>query len=373
MSRPCRYLIMAGGTGGHIFPAMAVAEALIERGADVQWLGTARGMEHQLVPKTRIPLRLMTVKGFRGKRLWDKLVSLLRLLQSVGQSITVIRQFDPQVVVGFGGYVAAPGGIAAKLMGRKLIIHEQNSVAGSTNKFLAKIACKVLEAFPGSLPGASLVGNPVRGGVKQLYHPVADTSAQQEPVDTADKKINLLILGGSLGALAINRILPEVINALPARQRPVIWHQTGEGKLEEVSAAYGALGIKATCEAFISGIEVAYQWADLVICRAGALTVSELAVAGLPAIFIPYPHAIDNHQWTNAHWLVKNQGAVMLEQSRLTVARLREPLLQLINQREQLRTMANNLTRLALPEATEQVVAVCEQLCRGGSDHATGK
>ncbi len=367
MSQAGCYLIMAGGTGGHIFPAMAVARSLIEKGAEVHWLGTASGMEHNIVPAENIPLHLITIKGFRGKGLLAKLFIPYLLLMAVWQSMTVLRRIKPNVVVGFGGYVAAPGGIAARLLGKKLVIHEQNSVAGSTNKLLAKIASYTLEAFPRSLPDALLVGNPIRFEVKELF--------KIEKMYLEDKQKNLLIMGGSLGAEAINTVLPESIKKIPASSRPNIWHQTGKNKLKMVVENYKSLNVDAHSEEFISDVAAAYRWADIIICRAGALTVSEVAVAGVPAIFIPYPHAIDNHQSVNAQWLVDNQAAYVIEQKDLTSSGLSTLLEKISTDNTLLKRLSTKLKEVSMPDATEKVVAVCEEACsgkdsNGGERHA---
>jgi UDP-N-acetylglucosamine--N-acetylmuramyl-(pentapeptide) pyrophosphoryl-undecaprenol N-acetylglucosamine transferase len=353
---------MAGGTGGHIFPAMAVARALINHNAEVHWLGTAAGMEHHLVPAENIPLHLVKVKGFRGKKLLGRLIAPLLLLSAIWQALIIIRKLNPQVVIGFGGYVSAPGGLAARLLGKMLIIHEQNSVAGSTNKLLAKFATQVLQAFPASLPNALLVGNPVRSAVKALYCTKKQTTEKRQK--------NLLIMGGSLGAEAINTIVPHALAQLPADIRPVVWHQTGKNKLEKVVQSYQSLMIDARTDEFIAAVESAYSWADIIICRAGALTVSEVSVAGVPAIFIPYPYAIDNHQLTNAKWLADQQAAIVIEQDYLTVDTLSAMLKQLLTDAAMLTAMSVQLKKVAMPDATEKVVAVCETACIRGQQHA---
>ena len=363
----CRYLIMAGGTGGHIFPAMAIAKALRERGADVHWLGTRAGMEYGLVTAEHIPLHPIAIKGFRGKGLLSKLLGPLRLVAAIVQALQLIRSVKPDVVVGFGGYVSAPGGIAARILGKSLIIHEQNSVAGSTNKLLKNIACKVLEAFPGSLDNAVLVGNPVRGEIQALF---TEAQSDQQPRDNKPARKNLLITGGSLGAEAINTLMPQVIQALPESLRPNIWHQTGKNKLTQVQAAYRQLGIEARSEEFIGDVQQAYQWADMIICRAGALTVSEVAVASVPAIFIPYPYAIDNHQTMNARWLVENKAAELIEQKDLSRESLCALVETMLTDENKLNTMSSQLRALAMPDATEKMVAICEQICSGEVHHA---
>jgi len=360
MNKSCSYLIMAGGTGGHIFPAMAVARSLIEGGAEVQWLGTANGMEYHLVPSENIPLHLIKIKGFRGKGIFTKLLTPFLLLYAVFQAAKIINKVKPVAVVGFGGYVAAPGGIAARLLGKTLIIHEQNSVAGSTNKLLSKISSCNLEAFPNSLLNAKRVGNPVRSDIKALFNSSLEGSLE----DKARTKKKLLIMGGSLGAAAINQIMPSVISNLTVEDRPEIWHQAGKGKSIELINDYQLDGVSAHVEEFIADVAAAYRWADIIICRAGALTVSEIAVAGLPAIFIPYPYAIDNHQYHNAQWLVENKASYSIEQKELTVKKLSELLNSMLSDNNLLSDMSVNLKALAMPDATEQVVAVCERACR---------
>lgn len=363
MNKSCSYLIMAGGTGGHIFPAMAVARSLIERGAEVHWLGTAAGMEHQLVPSENIPLHLIQIKGFRGKGFLAKILTPFILSYAVFQSVKIIIKLKPTAIVGFGSYIAAPGGIAARLLGKKLIIHEQNSVAGSTNKFLSKISSCNLEAFPNSLSNAKRVGNPIRSEIKALF----DKPLERLLEITSQNKKKLLVMGGSLGAAAINQIIPDVISKLAPEKRPEIWHQAGKGKNIDVVNDYQTDGVSARVEEFIADVAAAYRWADIIICRAGALTVSEIAVAGVPAIFIPYPHAIDNHQFYNAQWLVENKAAYSIEQKVLTVESLSLLLNNMLSDETILSSMSINLKKIAMPDATEQVVAVCERACRGDS------
>jgi UDP-N-acetylglucosamine--N-acetylmuramyl-(pentapeptide) pyrophosphoryl-undecaprenol N-acetylglucosamine transferase len=372
-TRSCRYLIMAGGTGGHIFPALAVAEKLRECGAQIHWLGTRSGMEFTLIPKQNIPLHLVTVKGFRGKGLLKKLISPFLLIKAIAEAVFIIRKVAPDAVIGFGGYVAAPGGIAAFILGKALIIHEQNSVAGSTNKLLSLFATKKLEAFEGSLKGAILVGNPVRKSVVDLFvnadNKMADVSHEtNELADLQDNNHsqeiqNLLIMGGSLGALAINNVLPHAINSLPKEMNVNIWHQTGKGKSLLVSKAYKDLKIDACVDEFIEDVTVAYRWADLIICRAGALTVSEVAIAAVPAIFIPYPYAIDNHQYLNAQWLVKNNAAEMIEQKKLDALSLSSMLTDLLSDTQKLRNYSQALKKLSMPNSALKVASICEKIC----------
>jgi UDP-N-acetylglucosamine--N-acetylmuramyl-(pentapeptide) pyrophosphoryl-undecaprenol N-acetylglucosamine transferase len=372
-ARSYRYLIMAGGTGGHIFPALAVAQQLRERGADIQWLGTQHGMESTLIPTHNILLHSLVVKGFRGKSFLKKMLAPFLLVKAVVAAILIIRRVAPDAVVGFGGYVAAPGGIAAFVLGKPLIIHEQNSVAGSTNKLLSLFATKKLEAFEGSLKGAVLVGNPVRKSVVGLLHDTDDKVGEvgQEAIEIdesvthnyAQRTQNILIMGGSLGALAINSVLPDAVNSLPKGMAINIWHQTGKGKSQLVSKNYKDLNISARVDEFIEDVTAAYRWADLIICRAGALTVSEVSIAAVPAIFIPYPHAIDNHQYVNAQWLVKNNAAKMIEQSQLDALSLSTLLIDLLSDKQQMRNYSQALRKLSMPYSTLKIANICEKIC----------
>lgn len=358
--QPCRYLIMAGGTGGHIFPAMAVAKELMSRGAIVDWLGAEQGMETSIVPTENIPLHCIKIKGFRGKGLLQKIMAPFLLCHAIFQAMAIIRETNSSVVVGFGGFVAAPGGIAARLLGRKLVIHEQNSVAGSTNRLLNKLANTTLEAFPKSLPHAVHVGNPVRSNITSINRDVSPSVGQ------SNTALNVLLMGGSLGAKAINDIAPDAFSHFAKNNINYsvgVWHQTGKGKKEPVTEAYRGLGLVAKVDEFIDDVAAAYAWADVVVCRAGALTVSEIAIVAVPAIFIPLPSAIDNHQYYNARWLVDNDAALLIEQHNLTAESLSQLLLGACEDREKLKAMRTQLTTLALPQATEQVANYCEALC----------
>jgi UDP-N-acetylglucosamine--N-acetylmuramyl-(pentapeptide) pyrophosphoryl-undecaprenol N-acetylglucosamine transferase len=345
---------MAGGTGGHIFPALAVAKELSQRGAIVDWLGTVQGMEAKIIPAENITFHSIAIKGFRGKGVVQKLLTPLLLCRAVFQAMAVIRTVKPSVVIGFGGFVAAPGGIAAKLMGKPLVIHEQNSVAGSSNRLLAKIAQKRLVAFPDVFKHALHVGNPVRATITQL---------EGRRLTKESRKLRVLIMGGSLGAKAINDVVPFSLADIDASIRPSIWHQTGKDKLDPVAQAYRNNDVDARVEEFIGNVAEAYAWADVLICRAGALTVSEVAVAGVPAILIPLPSAIDNHQYFNAKWLSDNGAAILIEQKKLTRERLAQQLLELNSQRDILQEMHIKLKILALPNAALQVANHCEELC----------
>lgn len=348
-----RYLIMGGGTGGHIFPALAVANELKARGATVAWLGTEHGMEARIVASADIPLYPITIKGFRGKGLVQKLLAPFLLCRAVWQAITIIRQFKPSVVIGFGGFVAAPGGIASRLLGKPLVIHEQNSVAGSSNRLLAKMATKKLAGFPDALEGAMYIGNPVRTDITAVTHKFAINAAMP---------LRVLIMGGSLGAKAINDVVPLAIAAVEPSKRPQVWHQTGRDKKAPVTETYKEQQLTARVDEFIHDVAEAYAWADILICRAGALTVSEVAAAGVPAIFIPLPSAIDNHQYFNAKWLVDNHAGILLEQKELTAESLQSLLNDLSDHREKLKIMHQQLKKLALPNAANQVANQCEEL-----------
>jgi UDP-N-acetylglucosamine--N-acetylmuramyl-(pentapeptide) pyrophosphoryl-undecaprenol N-acetylglucosamine transferase len=335
-----RYLIMAGGTGGHIFPALAVAKELMQRGAKVSWLGTAQGLEAEIIATENIEFHAMTIKGFRGKSIASKLLAPFLLCRAIIQAARVIRRYKPSVVIGFGGFVAAPGGIAARLLCKPLVIHEQNSIAGSSNRLLAKIATKKLVAFPDALNDAVHVGNPVRAAVSHVNHDfLSDTK----------EGLRVLIMGGSLGAKAINDVVPFALAAMGTNTPPAIWHQTGKGKKVPVSAAYQEQQVEARVEEFIDDVAAAYMWADVIICRAGALTVSEVAAAGVPAIFVPLPSAIDNHQLFNAKWLVDHQAALVIEQKDLTKKSLCQMLEMLHENREKLMKMHKTLKQLAKP------------------------
>ena len=356
-----RVLVMAGGTGGHVFPGLAVAEELRDRGVDVTWLGTQRGIEAQLVPAAEFPIRFIDVRGLRGKKgLVGKLKAPLQLLRALWQALSVVRSVRPDSVLGLGGFASGPGGVAAWLLRKPLVIHEQNAVAGTTNRLLARVATRALEAFPGSLPGAEHCGNPVREEISNMPPPEQRHLGGSR--NKADERLRLLILGGSLGALAINEILPASVAQLPSTKRPEIRHQTGRDHLEVTRQAYDKVGVAADTSAFIDDMAEAYAWADLVICRAGALTVSELTAAGIGSILIPFPFAIDDHQTVNASWLVDHKAALLIPQEALNEADLASLLIELCNDRERLLEMAQAARALSRPRATADVADVCQEL-----------
>ncbi|MBJ7553275.1 undecaprenyldiphospho-muramoylpentapeptide beta-N-acetylglucosaminyltransferase [Marinomonas spartinae] len=351
-----RVVIMAGGTGGHIYPALACAQQFKEKGLEVFWLGSKGGMEETLVPQHDIAIHTVSIKGVRGKGVFGLLAAPFRVLHAIGQAFAFLQKEKPSVVLGMGGFVAGPGGVAAKLLGIPLVIHEQNAVAGTTNKLLAKVANVSLQAFDGALPQGISVGNPVRADILKQ-----DVRA---PRDTLARPLKLLVVGGSLGAKAINDIMPEVLSKWPFSQRLDVWHQTGKRNFDDVSALYKKANVSARVEAYLDNMNQAYYWADIVLCRAGAMTVSELAVAGLPSILVPYPHAIDDHQTANARHLERVGAAFLLPQPELTSDKVIELLAPLLENESTLVEMGEQAKKVAHPNATHDVVANCLRLIK---------
>jgi len=348
---------MAGGTGGHVFPALAVAQALRDRKVAVTWLGTRRGIEAELVPANGLPINYIDVAGLRGKGVMKLLWAPLLLVRALWQALAVLRRERPDVVLGLGGFASGPGGVAAKLLRIPLVIHEQNAIAGTTNKLLGRVANRVLEAFPGALPRGEWTGNPVRAEISALPAP-------QQRIASPGRPRHLLVLGGSLGALAINRLVPEALALLPEADRPQVRHQCGKAHQQVTQATYRDAGVAAEVEPFIADMAAAYGWADLVICRAGALTVSELAAAGVGAVLVPFPHAIDDHQTHNGQWLVSGGAAEMIQQSALTAEKLASLLEDWLADGERLQNMGDNARKLARSQVAERVAEVCEEACR---------
>ncbi len=347
-------LIMAGGTGGHVFPALAVAERLRPAGVSVTWLGTRRGLEAKVVPEAGIPLDFITVTGLRGKRLGLLLTAPVKLLQALFQSLAILRRRRPDVVLGMGGFASGPGGVAAWLTRRPLLIHEQNAIPGLTNRLLARLASRVLEAFPGSFParaGARYLGNPVREAMASIAAPEARLAGRQGAV-------RLLVLGGSQGAKALNEVVPATLAALGDMDLEV-WHQAGARHLEQTRGAYAEHGVEARVADFVTDMAAAYAWADLVVCRAGAMTIAELAAAGVGAILVPFPHAVDDHQTRNARFLSERGAAVLLPETALDKQRLADLLRELLASRERLQEMARNARAMARPGAASDVAAMC--------------
>lgn len=344
-------VVMAGGTGGHVFPALAVARRLQELGVSVAWLGTAKGIEARVVPAAGIPLRHLDVGGLRGNGLKPLLQAPFKLLRAVWQARAYLREHRADAVIGLGGYVTGPGGVAARLLGLPLVIHEQNAVAGLTNRLLARLADTVLLGFPGALPTGEQViwvGNPVREDILTLAAPASRYAGRRGP-------LRILVVGGSLGAQALNQLLPAAVAQLPATQRPQIRHQTGQQQLAATQERYALCDVAAEVTAFIDDMAAAYDWADLVVCRSGALTVAELAVAGVASLLVPYPHAVDDHQTANARFLSDAGAAVLCPQATLTPDRLAEQL-QALSDRDRLLVMAEAARVLAKADATELVV-----------------
>lgn len=350
-----RFLIMAGGTGGHVFPALATARMLQEKGHEVHWLGSQGGMEERLIGATDIPLSLVAVSGLRGKGKLALLAAPFRLTRALCQALAVVRSLKPDCVIGMGGFVTGPGGMAAWLTKTPLLVHEQNAIAGLTNRILARFAKTVMEAFPGSFGPQRVTrctGNPVRQDLARIAEPAARFEGRSGP-------LRLLVVGGSLGAQAINQRVPEALAKLDANIRPVVRHQSGNKNLEAAREAYQAAGVEATIEPFIEDMAEAYEWADLVLCRSGALTVSELCIAGVGAILVPYPHAVDDHQTRNGQQMVAAKAAILIPQQKLSAELLADTLAELCSDRSRVTNMAQAARSLARPDATERVVNYC--------------
>ena len=345
-------LIMAAGTGGHVFPALACAQEFIERGFSVHWLGTPNGMENDLVGKAGLPLHAINVTGIRGKNIATLMKAPFLLLGALMSVRKLIKTLDPVCVVGFGGFITGPGGVAAKLAGVPLIIHEQNAVAGTANRYLAKMASKVCQAFPNTFADkyhAVVTGNPVR---KELFIDKAYVPIENRPA-------RLLVVGGSLGAEALNKTIPEALALLDSNIRPEVFHQAGKKHAQLTKERYQQAKVEARVEPFVSDMKQAYQLADLVVCRAGALTVSELAATGSAAILVPLPTAIDDHQNFNADFLVSKGAAIKLIQSSLTPEVMAEQLRSLLGNMNKLVEMGQIAKTLAQPNSTRLVVDTC--------------
>ena len=348
-------LIMAGGTGGHIMPGLAVADELQQRGWHVYWLGNPDRMEGDLVPARGFQLLPMSFAGLRGKGLSALLKLPFALAGALGDARKAFKKVKPNVVLGMGGYAAFPGSLMAFLSAKPIVLHEQNAVAGTANKVISKLAKRVLTAFPNALSNGTVVGNPVRAELLNLPMPTERFASREGP-------LRLLVVGGSLGALALNNLIPQAIAQLPLEQRPLITHQSGAAHLELLKNNYQEAGVEANCVAFIDNMANALAEADLLICRAGAMTVAEVAAVGVPALFVPLPGAIDDHQTANARWLADHGAAEVKAQSALTAQWLAEWLLT--QDREQLLEMANLARAMALPGATHAIADVCEHLAR---------
>lgn len=350
-------LIMAGGTGGHVFPALAVAQELRERGVNVVWLGTRRGLEARVVPDAGFDIEWISIQGLRGRGLLGWLLLPVRLIVAMWQAFRIIQSRRPKAVLSMGGFVAGPGGLVARIMGKRLIIHEANAIPGFTNRLLALIAQYVLTGFPETftIPGTRHVGNPVRREILMLPPP-------EERYASRGGRCRVLIVGGSQGAQIFNSVLPEAVGRLSVEGRPEIWHQTGQAQQEETLQRYGALGIHDTrVTAFIKDMALAYGWADVVICRAGAMTVAELAAAGVASILVPFPFATDDHQSANARFLADRGGALFVPQVDFTPAHVCELLKGMAAARGALLRMAREARTCAMPDSTQIVASVCAE------------
>ncbi|MGL1957973.1 MAG: undecaprenyldiphospho-muramoylpentapeptide beta-N-acetylglucosaminyltransferase [Colwellia sp.] len=375
-------LIMAGGTGGHIFPGLAVAKKLSQQGWHIHWLGTKDRMEATIVPEHGYDISFIKISGLRHKGLFSWLKMPIKLLKSLWQARAIIKKVNPDIVLGMGGYASAPGGLAAWLMNTPLVVHEQNAAAGLSNRLLARIADKVCCAFPNAFAGkisnkiaVEVVGNPLRANIGKQY--------QANDTETKVTSKNILVVGGSLGAQVLNEVVPSCyaqlnrhihnknskankdVDGKNNEKNFIIWHQTGQDKQEKVIAEYGEEKIESgqvRVSEFINDIASAYQWADIVICRAGALTVSELAMAAKPAIFVPLPHAVDDHQTKNAQYLVSRGAAKLIPQPLFTTQYLTELVAEIFSEKQTLMNMSKAAFAAADKDATSKVANICQQL-----------
>jgi UDP-N-acetylglucosamine--N-acetylmuramyl-(pentapeptide) pyrophosphoryl-undecaprenol N-acetylglucosamine transferase len=355
-------LIMAGGTGGHIFPALAVAKKLQQQGHTVHWLGSRAGMEAGITAANAIPIHFISIGGIRGKGLATKLLAPWRLYVALLQSLVIMLKFKPDVVLGMGGYVTGPAGLAAWILRKRLVIHEQNAIAGMTNQILARFSYRVLEGFPRSFPSkitAQLTGNPVREDFAKLLPP------EKRAPRVSNTGLKILVVGGSGGARTLNNTLPQVLKTWPTdKLKPTLWHQAGKKQISEARQAYQSIGIDLQASNvklvdFIQDMPNAFMWADIVVCRAGALTIAEIAAAGVASILIPYPYAVDDHQTKNAEYLTQANAAIIIQERDLTVDKLRELLVDFTDNPVKLSNMARAAYTLAQPKALDLVVAGC--------------
>jgi len=348
---------MAGGTGGHVYPALAVARALQKQSQEVVWLGTRRGLEARVVPEAGIDIEWISVNGLRRKGLLALIIAPLQLAWALLQALGVILRRRPAAVLGMGGFASGPGGVAAWLTLRPLVIHEQNAAAGLTNRLLARLARVVLQAFPGSfnsVGNVETVGNPVREDIAAVAVPAARYPGRDGP-------LRLLVLGGSQGALSLNRTVPAALALLPADRQPLVRHQCGERTLAIARSAYDDSGIDVELLPFIEDMAAAYAWADLVVCRAGALTVAELCAVGLPAVFVPYPSAVDDHQTANAMAMADVGAAEILQERDLSSQLLADSLKNWLIDRATLQSRAERARELARPDALQRISGICLQ------------
>lgn len=356
-STPIHVLIATGGTGGHVYPALAVAEELISRGVKVSWMGTRNGMEAKIIPSKSIPLYFVSVTGLRGKGLMGWLLAPFKLSLAIAQAIAIELKHKPDVVLGMGGFVSGPGGIASWVLRKPLVIHEQNTIAGMTNKLLANFATHVVQAFPNTFAEktkAIHLGNPIRKDIENI------TSPKERFNNREDNEMHVLVLGGSLGATALNEQLPNIFSSLKESCAVSIVHQTGLKHLDSANEFYSSASIDAKVVDYIEDMPKLYSWADIVICRSGALTVSELTAVGVGALLIPYPFAVDDHQYHNAMYLVGGNAAVVVRQSEMQSNDFVKLLENMIcNGREKLLSMAESARVLSMPNAASKVADLC--------------
>lgn len=353
-------VVMAGGTGGHVFPALAVAKQLMDMGHRIVWIGTRQGLEAEVVPQAGIEIRWITISGLRGKGWVNWLVAPGRLVRAGYEAMRILRDIKPAVVLGLGGFVTGPGGVMARLLGIPLLIHEQNAVAGLTNRLLLPLAQCVMEAFPGTFNNPRKViytGNPVRKEIAALAPPELRFKQHQGP-------LRLLVIGGSLGASALNKIVPAAVALFPTGERPEVLHQAGKKHIAAAQSCYAQCQVQAQVVPFIEDMAQALGWCDLVICRAGALTIAELAAAGVGAILIPFPHAVDDHQTYNGQYLAEPHAAFLVQEAQLNADVLFR-MMQKLGNRERLLAMASAARKLAKPDATFHVAQLCDSYAGG--------
>lgn len=349
-------MIAAGGTGGHVYPGLAVADALKARDIPVIWVGTPYGLEARVIPEAGVPFAPLAIRGLRGNGLLGWLLAPWRISRALLGAMLLLRRYQPRVVLGLGGYVAGPVGLAAWLLRRPLVIHEQNAIAGMTNRWLSRLAVRVLTGLGAEFPRARDVmdtGNPIRRELTQNDDPAVRYAARN------DLSPRVLVLGGSLGARSLNQVMPAAFAKWPADQRPEVIHQAGERTIGDARTAYAEAGVNADVRVFIADMQTVYAWADLVVCRAGALTVSELAAVGVPALLVPFPYAVDDHQTANAQFLVNAKAAELMPDAELEPEAVFNRLQPLLADRSQLAEMAARAKRLAQPAAADQVVEQC--------------
>ena len=353
-------LIAAGGTGGHVYPALAVADYLREQDIKITWVGTEKGLEHKVIPAAGIPLEIISISGLRGKGLLNLLYVPLKLVLAIAQVINIFIKTKPDAVLGMGGFVSGPCGLAAFILRKPLYLHEQNAIPGLTNKVLRYLATTTMQAFPNSFKNKDVVtmGNPIRKEISELVSP-------EKRMSKRDDSIRLLVIGGSLGAQALNENVPQALSEISNDLQANVWHQTGKDKLDTTVKIYKKLKVEAKVTEYIEDMAEAYEWADLVICRAGALTISELANAGVAAILVPYPHAVDDHQTANATYLTSVDAAIFIPQEQL-IPKLKESITELLQAgRTKLIEMAKAARELSKPNATQEVAEICLGVSHG--------